>query len=170
MSTIEVVPDRVTRVASQRGFGSLVMATKGSNPFANFVTALVGSALAFGGMVAVGSLGLGFLRPVLLVALAFSLVWAFYGVVALVIGFQRFFLFEGGLVRWRNGRLRTVAWHDVRSVRRVQAFGRLTGYELATPGQGRPVVLETVQATEQGEEMARRFEEVASAAGLQVWG
>ena len=54
MPTIEEAPERVTRVAQDRQLGPLLMATKGSNPFANFLTALDGVALLVGGMAAVG--------------------------------------------------------------------------------------------------------------------
>jgi hypothetical protein len=169
MPTIEEAPERVARVARERQLGPLLMATKGSNPIANFLTALVGVALIFGGMVAVGWLGWRFLRPILVFALAMALLWAFYAVVSLVAGFQRFFLFAGGLVRWRNGGIRAVTWQEVSDVRRLRAFGRRSGYELTPVGGGQALVLEAIEGNDRGDEMARRFEEAASAAGVRLW-
>jgi hypothetical protein len=170
MSTVKAPPDRVTGVAAERGLGPLLAASKGSNPFTNFLFALVVAALCVGAMVAVGSLGWRFLRPVLILALAFSLLWVFYGVVALVMGFQRFFLYAGGVVRWRNGRLRVIRWQDVVSVQRTRAFGRRTGYQLTVAGGGRPLVVEAVEGNEAGDEMASRLEEALVAAGRAPWG
>jgi hypothetical protein len=168
MPTMEEAPERVARVAQDRQLGPLLMATKGSNPFANFLTALVGVALIVGGMAAVGSLGWGFLRPILVFALALAVLWTFYAVVSLVSGFQRFFLFAGGVVRWRNGGIRAVTWPEVSEVRRLRAFGRRSGYELTPVGGGKALVLEAVEGNDRGDEMARRFEETASAAGVRV--
>jgi hypothetical protein len=169
MPTIEEAPERVARVAQDRKLGPLLMATKGSNPFANFLTALAGVALLVGGMAAVGWLGWGFLRPVLVVALALALLWTFYAVVSLVTGFQRFFLFAGGVVRWRNGGIRAVTWPEVGDVRRLRAFGRRSGYQLTPLGGGKVLVLEAVEGNEPGDEMARHFEQAAAAAGVHVW-
>jgi hypothetical protein len=161
--------------ASASGLGPLVMATKGGNPFGGFVFGIVVAGLLLGAVLGVGSLGLSvgswvvtILRPLLFVALVASLLWVFGSLVTLLTGFQRFYLYAGGLVRWRNGRVRVLAWPDVAVVKRVEAFGRRSGYQLNPVGKGRPVVLEAVQGQEDGDEMARRLEEVLHATGRQV--
>src|SRR5688500_15896783 len=90
-------PPRVAALAEQRGLGPLVAASQGSNPVANAAFALVATLALFGLMLLVGSLGWPFLRGILVVLLAFSLIGLFATVISLFSGFRRYFLYAGGI-------------------------------------------------------------------------
>jgi hypothetical protein len=159
----------VAQVAGERQLGACISASKGSNPFSNFAFALAVTVAIFGAVVAVGSLGIGVLRPILVLGLALSLLWLFFAVVSLFTGFRRFYLFAGGVVRWQNGRVRAVSWSEVTTVTRSRFGTTRSGYELHLAG-GRKLVVEAVESTDTGREFGRQIEEAAAHAGMQVIG
>jgi hypothetical protein len=171
MSTSVEVPARVEQAAAEQRLGPLVGATKGSNPFANFLFALLVSAAILGVTLGAASLGFGgrAVRSILLFAFAISVLWLFFAVVGLFSGFRRFYLFAGGVVRWQNGRVRAVPWSQVTAVTRLRAGKTCSGYELHLAG-GRKLVVEAVETIDAGREFGLLIEEAAGRAGYQVTG
>jgi hypothetical protein len=114
---------------------------------------------------ALGPLGwaLALIRPLFIWLVLGTLFFVVVAFGTLLLGFQRYYLFEGGVVRWRNGLLRILPWSDVANVERVSALGLRTGYKLH-PRKGRPLEIETPQGDAQGDEMARRIEAMLQAA------
>src|SRR2546430_9640177 len=113
----EPVPPKVAQAATGRGLGQLTYLQKGTNPFSNFIFA-IGAAVA---LVLVG-LGLGWVTTQIhlraLAWLAFlcfvgALIAVIFAFAALLAGFTATYLFAGGLVHTKNGRVQVVAWPDV---------------------------------------------------------
>jgi hypothetical protein len=168
VSAIEA-PPRVAKVATEHDLGPFIAGVKGGNPFANAIFALVVSALLFGAMLLVGSLGLHVLRRVLVVLFAFSFLGVFFALVTLLSGFRRFFLFANGIVRWQNGRVKAVSWHDVTDIVRTRLGNIRTGYAITT-ADGSKLVVEAPENVDTGRLFGRQVEEVVARAGVQVWG
>jgi hypothetical protein len=168
MSGVET-PPRVTAAAEQRGLGPPVAAIRGGNPVANAVFALVMTLALFGLLLLLGALGLPFLRGVVVVLLAFSLIGLFATVITLFSGFRRYFLYTGGIVRWHNGRLQAFAWPDVTDVQRTRLGSILTGYQF-TLGSGRRVQVEAIGNSDEGAAFAQLVEELLARAGIEPVG
>lgn len=168
MSGVET-PARVAAAAEQRGLGPPVAAIRGGNPVANAVFALVMTLLLFGLLLLLGWLGLPFLRGIVVVLLAFSLIGLFATVITLFSGFRRYFLYAGGIVRWHNGRLQAFAWTDVTGVERTRLGSILTGYQFSLAG-GRKVHVEAIGNSAEGEAFARLVEELLGRAGIEPQG
>jgi hypothetical protein len=173
-------PKRVVRAAVKHGLGELVWAAK-SSPFSDFLIGIGAAAGIFGVLAvinhfgpaleqALGPLGaaLAVIRPLLIWLVVGMLVFVVLAFGALLL-LKRDYLFEGGLVRWRNGLLRVLPWRDLAYVERESAFGWHTGYGLHLR-KGRPVMLEISGNTVQRDEMARQLEVTLQAAGCRVSG
>jgi hypothetical protein len=178
MATIDAAPKRVAAAAFARGLGPLVMATNLGNPFTGFLTLLAVPMLAFGALVAINSLAslsatlaslLALLRPLLIFLLAISLLFVFGSFVLLLHGFQRYYLYAGGVVHWQNGRVRVLTWPEIAEIRCIHGFFSMrTGYKLIPAGRGRPLEIAAVEGEKDGNEMGRRLEELARGAGVPV--
>lgn len=168
MSAVEA-PPRVAQVATEHDLGPFIAGMKGSNPFANAIFALVVSAILFGAMLLVGSLGFNFLRRILLILFALSFLGVFFAVVSLLSGFRRFFLFANGIVRWQNGRVKVVGWRDVTNITRTRLGNIRTGYTIST-ADGSSLVVEAVENADAGRLFGQQVEDVVARAGIQVWG
>jgi hypothetical protein len=169
-------PKRVDRVAAKHGLGKLVWATKGSNPFVMFLVCLAAAGAILGLLALIDYFGpaleqalgplrwaLAMIRRVLILLIFAMLFFVVLAFALLLLGFQRYYLFEGGVVRWANGLLRVLPWRDVACVEPMSALGLHTGYKLH-PTTGRPLVIATPRG--KSDEMARRLEARLRAARL----
>jgi hypothetical protein len=118
----EQPPVRVTELATAERLGDLVSCRQGANPFANAVAGLGVAAVLFGVTMALALLDVA--RGVAAVTFAGSVVIAFLSLFALLAGFTGAYLYTGGLVHRRSGRLSAVRWPDVTQLLLWRAGGR----------------------------------------------
>ncbi|MCW2885362.1 MAG: hypothetical protein QOE54_3182 [Streptosporangiaceae bacterium] len=132
----EQPPPKVTELAAAQRLGDLLSSRKGSTPFANAFFALAVAALLFGVTVVLALLRLA--RGVAVFTFACSVGIAFLSLFALLAGFTGAYLYTGGLVHRKNGRLSAVRWPDVselllwRAGGRTRLAGRLLCYHVVT--------------------------------------
>ncbi|OJF12770.1 hypothetical protein EDD30_2208 [Couchioplanes caeruleus] len=145
------VPEAVAALAATHGLGSLELARKGQNPFANFGLG-IGAAAALFGIAALINWSLEFIpfRPLAFIAVLFvigALFCVLMAFAALFAGFTADYLYAGGLVHTKNGRAQVVAWPDVDMLRvrfKKDDPTRALAYELvALDGRKVPVTAHT---------------------------
>jgi len=117
-------------LAAERGFAEFCTVRKGADPLLTAVLILLGSAVPLVLLLAMAQAGI---RSPKLVgwALGILLVGIVMAIGRLVRGYLHVYLFEHGLIRSKNGRLRAVPWTQVRELRLWRAGGAIAGTLLA---------------------------------------
>jgi hypothetical protein len=172
----EPLPPKVAQAATGRGLGQLTYLQKGTNPFSNFAFG-IGAAVA---LVLVG-FGLGWLTSeIRLRALAWLTVLCFIGALiavvlsfaALLAGFTATYLFAGGLVHTKNGKVQVVAWPEVdelllwRAGGKSSLAGKLLSYYVVT-FDGRKVPIE-LQSAKGDKTLGEQLQQVVKGLGRPV--
>jgi hypothetical protein len=172
----EPLPPKVAQAATGRGLGQLTYLQKGANPFSNFAFG-IGAAVA---LVLVG-FGLGWLTSeIRLRALAWLTVLCFIGALiavvlsfaALLAGFTATYLFAGGLVHTKNGKVQVVAWPEVdelllwRAGGKSSLAGKLLSYYVVT-FDGRKVPIE-LQSAKGDKTLGEQLQQVVKGLGRPV--
>ena len=170
----EPVPPKVAQAAT--GLGQPTYLQRGTNPFSNFIFA-IGAAVA---LVLVG-LGLGWVTTQIhlraLAWLAFlcfigALIAVIFAFAALLAGFTATYLFAGGLVHTKNGRVQVVAWPDVdelllwRAGGKTAMAGKLLCYYVVT-FDGRKVPIE-LQSAKGDKALGEQLQQIVTKLGRPV--
>lgn len=150
------VPPKVAQAAADRGLGQVTYVQKGSNPFSNFAFGLgaaVALVLLFFGIawvaVQIHFRPLAYLAFLCLIGALIAVVLAFG---ALIAGFTATYLFAGGLVHTKNGKVQVVAWPEVDELLLWRAGGKsamagklLCYYVVAFDGRKVPIELRSAK-------------------------
>ncbi|OLB65667.1 MAG: hypothetical protein AUI10_05660 [Actinobacteria bacterium 13_2_20CM_2_72_6] len=151
----EQLPPKVVQAAAGRGLGQTTYVQKGSNPFGNFafgIGAAVALVLVFFGIawvaVQIHFRPLAWLAFLCLIGALIAVIMAFG---ALIAGFTATYLFAGGLVHTKNGKVQVVTWPEVdelllwRAGGKTAIAGKLLCYYVVT-FDGRKVPIELQSA------------------------
>jgi hypothetical protein len=172
----EPLPPKVAQAATGRGLGQLTYLQKGTNPFSNFAFG-IGAAVA---LVLVG-LGIGWLTSQIhlraLAWLAFlcfvgALIAVIFSFMALFAGFTATYLFAGGLVHTKNGKVQVVAWPEVdemllwRAGGKTAMAGKLLCYYVVT-FDGRKVPIE-LQSAKGDKTLGEQLQQIVKGLGRPV--
>jgi VanZ family protein len=124
----EPPPAKVAQAATDRALGAIVAAQKGSNPLGNFVfgigaaVVLIGVGLGVAWLAAqIGFRALAYLALLCFVGALIAVVLSF---AALLAGFTATYLYAGGVVHTKNGKVQVVAWPDLDEMLLWRAGGK----------------------------------------------
>jgi hypothetical protein len=169
-------PERIIRKAAAHDLGALVIAQRGSNPIANalFAAAVVAVlCLLIWGMAWAGqAYDLGFLRPLIILAVVGVVVGTIMMVMSLIAGFTSAYLFDNGVICTRNGIVSVARWQDVdrlllwRAGGRTALRGKLLCYYVVT-GNGRRMPIEARQG-DQGDPLGEALQATMARMGRPV--
>ena len=172
----EPLPPKVAQVAAGRGLGPVTYLQKGSNPFSNFafgIGAAVALVLVFLGLgwvsVQIHFRALAWLAFLCLIGALIAFVLAF---AALVAGFTATYLFTGGLVHTKNGKVQVVAWPEVdelllwRAGGKTAMAGKLLCYYVVT-FDGRKVPIE-LQSAKGDKTLGEQLQQIIKGLGRPV--
>lgn len=172
----KAIPSKVAAGAQSRGLGDCLVVAAGSNPIGNFLFAVGAGVVlilvAFGLSWVGEKAGLRFLAYLVFLCFVGALIAAIFSVVALLAGFTASYLYQGGLVHTKNGRVQVVAWSDLDEVWRWRAGGntalrgKLLCYYVVT-FDGRKVPIEAKSA-KGSSELGERLEQTAVSLGRKV--
>jgi hypothetical protein len=172
----EPLPPKVVQAAAGRGLGHPTYVQKGANPFGNFAFGLgaaVALVLLFFGIawvaVQIHLRALAWLGFLCLIGALIAVVMAF---AALLAGFTATYLFAGGLVHTKNGKVQVVTWPEVdelllwRAGGKSAMAGKLLCYYVIT-FDGRKVPIE-LQSAKGDKTLGERLQQIVEGLGRPV--